>query len=82
MSSIYQPVPRFYLERLTIAALCNETMDLHWFDETAQLNYMSRILPLEVVEQEQAEFLLARTDAGEEVSIRLDMIRNFPTPVK
>ncbi|MDR3391095.1 MAG: hypothetical protein P4L77_05110 [Sulfuriferula sp.] len=82
MSSIYQPVPRFYLERLTIAALCNEAMDLHWHDEPSQMNYMARIWPLEIVEQEHGEFLLARNEAGEQVSIRLDQIRNFPTPVK
>lgn len=82
MSRIYQPVPRFYLERLTIAALCNEAMDLHWQDETSGLNYMARIWPLEVVDMDQAEFLLARNEAGERIRIRLDLIRNFPTPVK
>jgi len=82
MSRIYQPVPRFYLERLTIAALCNETMNLHWFDEASQLNYMAQIRPLEILEQDQAEFLLARNESGENVTIRLDLIRNFPTPVK
>ena len=29
MTPPYQPVPRFYLERITIAALCNEFMDMH-----------------------------------------------------
>ena len=82
MASTYQTVPRFYLERLTIAALCNEAMDLHWHDDTTQLSYMARIWPLEVVEQDQAEYLLARNESGESLKIRLDMIRNFPTPVK
>ena len=82
MSHIYQPVPRFYLERLTIAALCNEAMTLHWHDEISQLNYMARVWPLEVVEQQQAEYLLARNESGEIVTIRLDLIRNFPTPTK
>ena len=82
MSRIYQPVPRFYIERLTIAALCNEAMDLHWHDETTEMNYMTRIWPLEVVAQDEAEFLLARNESGETVKIRLDLIRNFPRPVK
>ena len=82
MTPSYQPVPRFYLERITIAALCNEFMDLHWHDPVSDMNYMERIWPLEVIIEEAAEYLQARTAAGEAVKIRLDMIRNFPTPMK
>lgn len=82
MPSVYQPVPRFYLERLAIAAMCNEAMDLHWYDEASQLNYMATVWPLEVVSEDQAEYLLARNAAAETIRIRLDLIRNFPTPVK
>ena len=82
MTPPYQPVPRFYLERITIAALCNEFMDLHWHDPVSDMNYMERIWPLEVIIEEAAEYLQARTVAGEAVKIRLDLIRNFPTPLK
>lgn len=82
MTPPYQPVPRFYLERITIAALCNEFMDLHWYDPGSNLNYMERVWPLAVIIEETAEYLQARTAAGEAVKIRLDLIRNFPTPMK
>ena len=82
MTPPYQPVPHFYLERITIAALCNEFMDLHWHDPVSDMNYMERIWPLEVIIEEAAEYLQARTVAGEAVKIRLDLIRNFPTPMK
>ena len=82
MTPPYQSVPRFYLERITIAALCNEFMDLHWHDPVSDMNYMERIWPLEVIIEEAAEYLQARTVAGEAVKIRLDLIHNFPTPMK
>jgi hypothetical protein len=82
MTAPYQAVPRFYLERITIAALCNEFMDLHWHDAASNMNYMERVWPLEVTTENGAEYLQARTAAGEPVTIRLDMIRNFPTPMK
>lgn len=82
MTPPYQPVPRFYLERITIAALCSEFMDLHWHDVTDNMNYMARVWPLEVTTENGAEYLQARLAAGEAVKIRLDMIRNFPTPMK
>lgn len=57
-------------------------MDLHWHDPVSDMNYMERIWPLEVIIEEAAEYLQARTVAGEAVKIRLDLIRNFPTPMK
>lgn len=82
MPAPYQVVPRFYIERITIAALCNETMNLHWQDEQTGMNYMVTVWPLEIIEQNMAEYLLARNQDGEILHIRLDLIRNFPTPVK
>ena len=78
----YQPVPRFYIERITIAAMCNESMDLHWHDPASQQSYMARVWPQDVSEENGAEWLMARSETGEVVRIRLDLIRNFPTPVK
>lgn len=78
----YQPVPRFYIERITIASLCAEPMDLHWHDFASGQSYLARVWPQTIVQADGAEWLQARDAAGEPVSIRLDMIRNFPTPVK
>ena len=46
------------------------------------MNYMARVWSLEVTTENGAEYLQARLAAGEVVKIRLDMIRNFPTPMK
>ncbi|WP_413438445.1 hypothetical protein ACFDAU_02215 [Sulfuriferula sp. GW1] len=78
----YQAVPRFYIERIVIAVMCNESMDLHWHDQASQQSYMARVWPQDVTEENGAEWLVARNEAGEAVRIRLDLIRNFPTPVK
>ncbi|NOT16962.1 MAG: hypothetical protein HOP20_02695 [Sulfuriferula sp.] len=82
MTKPYQSVPRFYLERVTIAALCNETMNLHWEDELTEMHYIAQLLPLDTLLENGAEYLLARNEQGEILKIRYDLIRNFPTPVK
>lgn len=78
----YQPVPRFYIERITIASLCDESMDLHWHDPASGQSYLARVWPQDIVETDGAEWLQAHDATGERVTIRLDLIRNFPIPVK
>lgn len=78
----YQPVPRFYIERITLASLCDESMDLHWHDPASGQSYLARVWPQNIVEADGAEWLQARDATGERVTIRLDLIRNFPTQVK
>lgn len=78
----YQLVPRFYVERITIAILCGESMDLHWHDFASGQSWLARVWPQDVVERDAAEWLQARNEEGALVEIRLDMIRNFPTPLK
>ncbi|MFA5171513.1 MAG: hypothetical protein WC426_08090 [Sulfuriferula sp.] len=82
MHKPYQPVPRFYLERLTIAAFCNETMNLHWQDEATDMHYIAQLLPIDTIEENDTEYLIAHNEQGEVLKIRLDLIHNFPTPVK
>ena len=82
MHKPYQSVPRFYLERLTIAAFCNETMNLHWQDEVTDMHYIAQILPIDTIAENDTEYLIAHNEQGEVLKIRLDLIHNFPTPVK
>lgn len=82
MSKSYTPVPSFYRERLTIAILCNEILDLHWQDEQTNMAYVGKILPTELTEEEGMDYLHGRNDAGDSVKIRLDLIQNMPRPVK
>lgn len=78
----FTPVPRHIEERLHIAILTGERLDLHWADESSSRAYVSRVEPLAVVEDGGLPYLKARNDEGTEVRIRLDLIRNLPTPVK
>jgi len=82
MSIPYQPVAPHVRERLAIAILCNESMDLYWQDEESLDAYVGRVYPEELVERDGVDYLCARNEEGEPVQIRLDLIRNLPTPMK
>lgn len=79
----YQAVPGHVKERLEIAILCREQMDLHWEDEASGMHHFQRIQPLELLRAPQGEYLeFLLLAEGEKVRARLDLIRNLPTPVK
>ena len=78
----YTPVPDHVVERLEIAILCGEKMSLQWADEATDRAYLSKVEPKELLDNEERAYLRAVTEEGEEVTIRLDLIRNLPTPVK
>jgi hypothetical protein len=78
----YTPVPTHVEERLEIAIICGETFHLQWATEDSNQAFLGRIQPLEIIERERRRYLRARNDTGEELQIRLDLIRNLPTPVK
>jgi len=68
VSEAYQPVACADHERLEYAALTKQWLDLR-VDGEAQ-----RLLPLDVSTREGAEWLLARNEAGETVTVRLDRL--------
>ena len=78
----YQPVPPHVRERLEISVLTGERLDLQWADETSDRAFLARVEPRAVIEENGALYLLGQTAQGEDVRIRLDLIRNLPTPVK
>ena len=78
----YTPVPAHVEERLAIAILCGEKFRLQWAAEDSDQAFLGQVQPLEVIERDQQRYLRATNDAGEELLIRLDLIRNLPTPVK
>ena len=57
-------------------------MNIHWQDEITDMHYITDLLPLDTVSENNAEYLIARNEQGETLKIRLDLIQNFPTPVK
>lgn len=64
----YQPIPCALHERLEFAALTGQWLDV-MVDGAVQ-----RLLPLDVATRDGAEWLLAKTVAGEQMTLRLDRI--------
>ena len=67
---------------MQIAILTGERLHLHWADEGSNSAYLGHIEPKELITREGREYLLALDEEHSEVLIRLDLIRNLPTPVK
>lgn len=78
----YQRPLGFIFERLTIAILCNESLELHWQDEQSELSYLTRVFPHEIIAEDGADYLVASAGDAGEYKIRIDLIRNLPRPVK
>jgi len=67
-TTLYQPIPCIQHERLEYAALTRQWLDVK-VDGTVQ-----RLLPLDVYTRQGAEWLQARNEAGETVTLRLDAL--------
>lgn len=68
MSVPYQPIPCAQHERLEFAALKRQ-----WLDAKVNGQVM-RLLPLDVFTREGAEWLLADSEHGEQLTLRLDRL--------
>jgi len=78
----YTPVPAHVEERLEIAIICGETFNLHWAEADSDRAFMGKVQPLEILDRDGMRYLRARDEQAGEQLIRLDLIRNLPTPVK
>lgn len=67
--SEYRPIACSDHERLEFAALTKQWLDVR-VGGAAQ-----RLLPLDVYTRDGAEWLLARTESGEQLTLRLDSLR-------
>ena len=65
----YAPIPCAQHERLEFAALTKQWLDVK-VDGVAQ-----RLLPLDVTTSDGAEWLLAQTESGEQLTLRLDCLQ-------
>ncbi|MFN3544920.1 MAG: transcriptional antiterminator, Rof [Thiobacillus sp.] len=65
----YTPIPCVEHERLEFAALTRQWLDVK-VDGAVQ-----RLLPLDVTTRDGAEWLVAQTEAGERVTLRLDRLK-------
>jgi Rho-binding antiterminator len=66
----YRPIPCAQHERLEFAALTRQ-----WLGVAVGGGRAQRLLPLDVYTRDGAEWLQARTEAGEVVTLRLDTLR-------
>ena len=67
--SDYRPIACSDHERLEFAALKKQWLDVRVAGEA------QRLLPLDVYTREGAEWLLAQTESGEQLTLRLDSLR-------
>lgn len=79
MSDNVLPGPVF--ERLQIAILTGETLQLHWAEPLSRQAWWGRVTPHEVRAAAGYHWLDGDCE-GQPVQIRVDLIRNLPTPVK
>ena len=75
------PIPRHVRERLEIAILTGETLQLNWAEPDSARAWMGRVTPQALREGDGHQWLDGECE-GRPVQIRLDLIRNLPTPVK
>lgn len=68
MSLPYRPIPCIQHERLEYAALTKQWLEAKVDGETR------RLLPLDVFTRDGAEWLLAETDDGDQLTLRLDRL--------
>ncbi len=69
----YRPIPCAEHERLEFAALTRQ-----WLDATVEAGEHAgcrRLRPLDVYTRDGAEWLLAETESGERLTLRLDSLR-------
>ncbi|WP_018949285.1 hypothetical protein [Thioalkalivibrio sp. ALMg11] len=74
-------IPRHVAERLEIAILTGETLQLNWVEPNSSQAWWGKVAPREVREADGCHWLDGECE-GRTVQIRLDLIRNLPTPVK
>jgi Rho-binding antiterminator len=70
--SDYRPIACADHERLEFAALTRQWLDLNV--TTGDRTGRQRLLPLDVYTRDAAEWLLAETEAGEQLTLRLDWL--------
>jgi len=71
----YKPIPCGVYDAYEIAIMHGELIRLVWKNESNQHN-ISVLKPLDLQTHEGAEFLIAETDAGETLHLRLDYIQS------
>ena len=74
----YTPIPCAAYDTYEIAIMHGELLQLVWKDESNQHN-INVLKPLDLQTREGIEFLIAKTDEGEILNLRLDYIQSCKT---
>ncbi|WP_018873623.1 hypothetical protein [Thioalkalivibrio sp. ALJ16] len=74
-------IPKHVTERLEIAILTGETLQLNWAEPDSNQAWWGKVVPQALREADGYAWLDGECE-GRSVQIRLDRIRNLPTPVK
>ncbi|MFI0374696.1 MAG: transcriptional antiterminator, Rof [Candidatus Thiodiazotropha sp.] len=73
MNEKYEPVACAHHETYQYAVMRKLMLDLCWHDE-ADVKHRARVLPIDVVTRDRAEFLVLKQKDGSIESVRLDRI--------
>jgi len=76
----YKPIPCALYDTYEIAIMHGEQLQLVWIDDSHRHN-ISVLKPVDLKTWQGAEFLIARTDEGKTLQLRLDHIQSCK-PVK
>ncbi|MBW9258925.1 MAG: transcriptional antiterminator, Rof [Candidatus Thiodiazotropha sp. (ex. Lucinisca nassula)] len=69
----YRPIACGLHESYQYAVMTRTRLDLNWRDESGQ-HHQARVLPIDVVTRDKAEYLVVRGPSGETLAVRLDRI--------
>ncbi len=69
----YQPVSCALHSEYELAIMRRTPIDLRWVDQHNQ-HQNQRLLPIDLTTRQGEEFLIVRTQSGQEITIRLDKI--------
>jgi transcriptional antiterminator Rof (Rho-off) len=71
----YKPIPCALYDMYEIAIMHDEQLQLVWIDDNLRHN-ISVVKPVDLKTWQGAEFLIARTDEGKTLQLRLDHIQS------
>lgn len=71
----YKPIPCALYDTYEIAIMHGEQLQLVWVDDNHQ-HHISVLKPVDLKTRQGAEFLIARTDDGNKLQLRLDHIQS------
>ncbi len=72
----YTPIPCALYDNYEIAIMHGEQLQLVWIDG-AQRHNISVVTPIDLKTRQGAEFLIATTEDGKTLQLRLDHIQSF-----